>query len=146
MTLQQHQLNGAIVIMSLCLRVCVRKCVTYICVRACGCVCVCLTQHYLSITGAGFFSHTLLSIARLYCMCLHVCVCVFNAICTIANTALPSSNTYDGLSWQVHSIMLIFYKYSIIQLLQTKLGVYLNKLLWEDKKLAEHFYLDFRLS
>lgn len=35
--------------------------------------------------------------------------------------------------------MQIFYKYSIIQPLQTKLGVYLNKLLWKDKKLPEHF-------
>lgn len=88
MTLQQHQLNGAIVIMSLCLCVCVWKCVTYICVRACVCVCVCLTQHYLSITGVGFF-HT-------PCVLLHgcnarVCTCVF--VCTTLFAQLQTQHS-----------------------------------------------------
>ena len=74
-----------------------------LCLRVCACVekvCVCLTQHYHSITGAGFCSHSLPSVVGLFmhvcvcmCVCVCVCVCMYRAICTIANTALRSPNT-----------------------------------------------------
>lgn len=74
------QFDGAVVIMSACLCACVEK------------VCVCLTQHYHSITGAGFCSHSLPSVV---CLFMHVCVCmcVYVCVCTVLFAQLQTQHS-----------------------------------------------------
>lgn len=67
---------------------CVKVCNIYMCVRLRVCVCVCLTQHYLSITGAGFF-HTPCVLLR-GCNA-HVCTCVF--VCTTLFAQLQTQHS-----------------------------------------------------
>lgn len=101
------QFDEAIVIMSLC-----------VCTSVEVCVCLSVLLSIITPLQVQGFSHSLHSVV---CLFMHVCVFVSSAICTIANTALLSLNTWSGLPWQEHSIMLIFYEYSIIQRARRKL-------------------------
>lgn len=75
-----RQFDGAVVIMSLCVCICVR-------VK----VCVYLTQHYHSITGARFFTQPSFYCAFVMHVCVCMCVCVF--LCTVLFAQLQTQHS-----------------------------------------------------